>query len=152
MTGQAYRHEHDTRWQRPSTQVDLWRKSSHRLSSFEHWATVGTESSRLIGSETVNPDAPAFPQIVASNSAREIADSRWAHGIPPLVHRQVSHGHIVSTPSQEMPYMVVLHYREGDNTEHPFDTMRHGEAFIRSQAPLVQTLASLRAFEGCHSS
>ena len=62
-------------------------------------------------------------------------DARAAEAqLPP--DRRVHAGHIVSTPGEAKPYKAVLQYAEGENTEHPFETMRAGEAFIRSESPM----------------
>jgi hypothetical protein len=48
--------------------------------------------------------------------------------------RRVVRGQVVLTPEGPMPYKVILHYRE--DSEHPFETMRASEAFIRSECPM----------------
>ena len=50
--------------------------------------------------------------------------------------RRVIGGRIVLTPDAETPYKVVLQYLDGEDTEHPFQTMREGEAFIRGEFPV----------------
>ena len=93
-------------------------------------------------------DRPALTQLASSNTARQTATRRWAAAVEPDPARQVSNGHIVSTPLQPLRYKVVLRYRSGDITEHPFETMRAGEMFIRRQVPGPQVNSGLREFEG----
>ena len=47
----------------------------------------------------------------------------------------VNDGRIVRTPEESKPYKVVLEHEEGADTEHPMETMKEGEAFIREQMP-----------------
>ena len=69
---------------------------------------------------------------------------------------RVQRGHVVLTRGQEHLYKVILEYEWGDHSEHPVDSIREGEALIRSRvspppkaeiqklrnAPLDSTLAA----------
>lgn len=44
-------------------------------------------------------------------------------------------GRIVQTPGEAQPYKVVLEHRDRPDTDHAFDNMREGEAFIRAETP-----------------
>jgi hypothetical protein len=50
--------------------------------------------------------------------------------------RRVQGGRVVVTPEAEAPYKVVLNYFDGEETEHPFQTVREGEDFIRGEFPV----------------
>jgi hypothetical protein len=43
---------------------------------------------------------------------------------------------VVLTPEAKVPYKVVLQYFDGEETEHPFHTVREGEDFIRGEFPV----------------
>ena len=45
-------------------------------------------------------------------------------------------GRVVITPEAEAPYKVVLQYFEHEDTEHPFQTVREAEDFIRGEFPV----------------
>ena len=49
--------------------------------------------------------------------------------------RPVTRGRVVRTPAEAQPYKVVLEHAYGGETEHPFPSMKAGEAFIRSETP-----------------
>jgi hypothetical protein len=50
--------------------------------------------------------------------------------------RRVLGGRVVITPEGKAPYKVVLQYFDGEQTEHPFQTVREGEDFIRGEFPV----------------
>jgi hypothetical protein len=50
--------------------------------------------------------------------------------------RRVQGGRVVVTPEAEAPYKVVLQYFDGEETEHPFYTVREGEDSIRGEFPI----------------
>jgi hypothetical protein len=50
--------------------------------------------------------------------------------------RRVQGGRVVVTPEAEAPYKVVLQYFDGEETEHPFHTVREGEDFVRGEFPI----------------
>jgi uncharacterized Zn-finger protein len=49
----------------------------------------------------------------------------------------VTGGRVVVTPGEVQPYKVVLEHAHMNDTEHAFGSMREGEAFIRSEMPVV---------------
>ena len=59
---------------------------------------------------------------------------------------RVQRGHVVLTRGQEHLYKVILEYEWGDHSEHPVDSIREGEALIRSRVcpPLKAEVEKLR--------
>jgi len=55
---------------------------------------------------------------------------------PGIEVRRVLGGRVVTTPRSEAPYKVVLQYFDGEDTEHPFRTVREAEDFIRGEFPV----------------
>jgi len=47
-----------------------------------------------------------------------------------------SSGLVVSTPGSDLPYKAILRHPGGNDSEHPFSTMREAEAFIRRNTPV----------------
>jgi hypothetical protein len=56
--------------------------------------------------------------------------------LPENKARRVQGGRVVVTPEAAAPYKVVLQYFDGEETEHPFHTVREGEDFIRGEFPV----------------
>ena len=47
-----------------------------------------------------------------------------------------SSGLVVSTPGGDLPYKAILRHKGGNDSEHPFSTIREAEAFIRRNTPV----------------
>ena len=45
-------------------------------------------------------------------------------------------GRVVCTPGAELPYKVVLHHQDREETSNAFATIREAEAFIRRNTPV----------------
>lgn len=88
---------------------------------------------------------PAKPtRIKSAFTAQEAARRRWSTAGQPNQERTVISGRIMKNGSVLSPYKAVLEYSDGSNTHHPFKTMRAGEAFVRSEAPMPVKEAELR--------
>lgn len=46
--------------------------------------------------------------------------------------RRATGGRMVLTPEATSPFIAVLTYEDGHTSEHPFQSLREGEAFLRS--------------------
>jgi hypothetical protein len=46
---------------------------------------------------------------------------------------RVKRGYVVLTSGQDHPYKTVFEFECGERSEHPVDTIREGEALIRSR-------------------
>lgn len=55
-------------------------------------------------------------------------------------------GTVVKTPDAELPYKVVLAHENAELTEHPFQTIRECEAFIRLKTPFPKPSSTLFDF------
>jgi hypothetical protein len=59
-------------------------------------------------------------------------------------HMSSTHGHVVLTPNDELPYKVVLTHEGLPLTERYFATMRESEACIRRNTPRPLARSTLR--------
>ena len=46
--------------------------------------------------------------------------------------RRTAAGHMVVTPADADPYKAVVYYEDGHTSEHPFNSLQAGEAFLRA--------------------
>ena len=60
---------------------------------------------------------------------------------PNQLRRRVSVGRMVLTRGHAEPYKAVLVYEDGHTSDHPFHSMREGEAFLRGHGAIVQSFA-----------
>lgn len=89
-------------------------------------------------------DASKPSSIKSAFSAEETARRRWTGPAGPGAEVTVTSSYITKSTRALSPYEAVLEFSDGSKTLHPFETMRAGEAFIRSEAPILLTLATLR--------
>jgi hypothetical protein len=89
-------------------------------------------------------DASKLSRIKSAFSAEETARRRWTG--PPAVDEEVTitGSYITKSTLMLSPYEVVLEFSDGSKTVYPFETMRAGEAFIRSEAPIPLKLGKMR--------
>ena len=83
------------------------------------------------------PIDPSDPnRIKSAFSAVETARRRWNGAHQPSNDRTVLGGRMAKNSSALWPYKAILEYSDGLSSNHLFQTMRSGEAFIRSETPI----------------
>ena len=91
------------------------------------------------------PIDPSKPSCIKSAfSAEETARRRWSKPARAGEEMIVTNSYIAKSTRALSPYDAVLEFSDGSKTLHPFETMRAGEAFIRSEAPMPLKLGKLR--------
>jgi len=91
---------------------------------------------------TTNGEHPARRDTTLPSAVEESADSA-----PRDRHRatrgqyDATFGEIVETSAGDAPFKVVLHFRDGNTTEHPCETVRDGKDYIRRCTPSVPVRA-----------
>lgn len=83
----------------------------------------------------IDPSDPT--RIKSAFTADETARRRWGGDHQPSNDRTVLSGRMAKNSSALWPYKAILDYSEGASSDHLFQTMRSGEAFIRSEAPML---------------
>ena len=56
---------------------------------------------------------------------------------PNQLRRRVSVGRMVLTPGHTEPYKAVLVYEDGHTSDHPFPSLKEGEAFLRGHGAVA---------------
>lgn len=89
-------------------------------------------------------DASKPSSIRSAFSAEETARRRWTRTTRAGEEVILTSSYITKSTGALSPYEAVLEFSDGSKTLHPFETMRAGEAFIRSEAPMPLKLGKLR--------
>jgi hypothetical protein len=83
----------------------------------------------------------AKPFSAVKSAADALAERQGRKGLEDadaVLDRSVISGQMVQTPKAELAYKVVLDHADGSQSEHVFQTMREGEAFIKRRMPRSQ--------------
>lgn len=85
---------------------------------------------------TTNGEHRARRNTTPTSAVEKIANSdpRDRHRTPRRQYEATS-GEILETSAGDAPFKVVLHFRDGNTTEHPCETIRDGKDYIRRCTP-----------------
>ena len=89
----------------------------------------------------INASKPS--SIRSAFSAEETARRRWTRTTR-AEEVVLTSSYITKSTGTLSPYVAVLEFSDGSKTLHPFETMRAGEAFIRSEALMPLKIGKLR--------
>lgn len=79
--------------------------------------------------------------------AEEATAGRVVGGaVSPGTKSPLAGGQMVLSGRGTSAYTAVLTYEDGTTTSHPFETLREGEAFIRSETPMPRSAGRLEPF------